>query len=106
MEYIVNICCIVFCELVGLLQPHLLRKDAGKPIKANEQAEMDDLRARMDQKIEDARLWFESDEDLQLRVEKVETAYLKKKRMKKSSSQKNKNNNDGWSTVGKSKKKR
>ena len=25
-----------FCELVGLLQPHLLRKDAGKPIKANE----------------------------------------------------------------------
>ena len=95
-----------FCELVGLLQPHLLRKDAGKPIKANEQAEMDDLRARMDQKIEDARLWFESDEDLQVRVEKVETAYLKKKRMKKSSSQKNKNNNDGWSTVGKSKKKR
>ena len=67
---------------------------------------MDDLRARMDKKIEDARLWFESDEDLQVRVEKVETAYLKKKRMKKSSSQKNKNNNDGWSTVGKSNKKR
>ena len=48
-----------FCELVGLLQPHLLRQDAGKPIKANEQAEMDGLREQMDQYIEDARLWFE-----------------------------------------------
>merc|ERR1712023_294178 len=88
-----------FCELVGLLQPHLLRKDAGKPIKANEQAEMDDLRNRMDQLIEDARLWFESDDDLNARVDKIVTSYLKKKRMKKSTSQLNKGSNDGWSTV-------
>jgi hypothetical protein len=92
-----------FCDLVGLLQPHLLRQDAGKPIKANEQAEMDDLRSQMNQLIEDARLWFESDDDLKVRVEKIETAYLKKKRLKKSVSQLNKGGNDGWSTVGKKK---
>ena len=87
-----------FCELVGLLQPHLLRQDAGKPIKANEQAEMDGLREQMDQYIEDARLWFENDEDLNVRVEKVTTAFLKKKRLKKSKQQQSQGN--GWTTVG------
>ena len=51
----------------------------GKTIKSNEQAEMDDIERQRHVVVENARLWFETDESLYARAEVVETNYLKKK---------------------------
>jgi hypothetical protein len=90
------------CALAAQMLPHTIHVNEGKTIKSNEQAEMDDIERQRHVVIENARLWFETDESLYARAEVVETNYLKKKGKKaaKSSKKPAAAKSDGWSTVG------
>ena len=92
-------------ELAALakqMHPHLVHEREGKTIKANEAAEMQDIRNKRAIVVEDARMWFESDADLEGRAETVERNYMKKMGRKGSSKKKTSggSSSGGWSTVG------
>ena len=89
-----------FAKLAKQMHPHLVHEREGKTIKANEAAEMQDIRTKRAIVVENARMWFEADADLEERAETVERNYMKKMGRKTNSKKKSTGNSGGWNTVG------